>query len=399
MLTSENTAPTSSPRRHKPLFSSDAPLRPSSPPSSPPGFPWEYQQPSNPSSHQTDSSLTGVKNAFSIMAGGKRKALDSVSDNVRPVKRAASKPTGTKNKSKSFTQMQISLGQKVQKTCAQCGMEYNVSSTEDRKLHDKYHKQNTDGCDVGKDFVKNAREGSVLKGTKDGDSICAVDCDDKPGRKKRAQAALDIVQRELGAVPIPGKELWSVQEHNDGRPRFRVYMYIRRTKCIGVLLAEGMDGREAYKVVEPIDSIIETAEAKQTLQTSATEESEAAVEIKATLEDRPIAISGIINVARLGISRIWTSPEHRSQNIATRLLDAAVEHHNRCVEERKIVAAAKESENKQQEVDAVKSLNLEEVEKVRSKEDVAFSHPRPWERCWRGNGPGSFPQARKGKPE
>ncbi|KAF2766304.1 hypothetical protein EJ03DRAFT_330163, partial [Teratosphaeria nubilosa] len=374
MRTSENTAPTSSPARDKPLFSSDASAHPSSPPSSPPGFPWEYQQPTTPSNHQPESLLPRVKNAFTIMARGKRKALEPISDNARPAKRAASKPTGTKNKSESFTQMQISLGQKVQRTCEQCGMEYNVSSVEDRKLHDKYHKQNTEGCDAGKDFVKNAREGTVWTGTKDGDSICAVDRGDKPARKRRAQAALDIVQRELGAVPIPDKELWSVQESHDDRPRFRAYMYIRGTKCIGVLLVEGMDGREAYKVAEPVESINKTAEAKQTLQSSATEELEAAGEAKATLEDRPVAISSIIEVARLGISRIWTSPQHRGQNIATRLLDVAVEHHNRCVEERK-TAAEKAVPNEGKESDAVKSLDLEEEEKVRSKEDVAFSHP------------------------
>ena len=80
-------------------------------------------------------------------------------------------------------------------------MEYVASSAEDRKLHDVYHGQHTEGYDMGKDFVRKGRDAKatfdVLDG-QDGDVICAVDCTDTPARRKRAQAVLERAQKDLG---------------------------------------------------------------------------------------------------------------------------------------------------------------------------------------------------------
>ncbi|KAK5107217.1 hypothetical protein LTR62_001625 [Meristemomyces frigidus] len=320
------TAPLSTPPRGSAVFS-DEPARASSPPSSPPGFPWEKEAVSRTSSPKP------TVNIFSML--GKRKALANVGDNVRPTKKPAT--SSQRPESKSLTQMQISLGQEVQTTCRVCGMEYIRSSAEDRKLHDKYHKQNTEGYDVGKDFVQKASEGVSFQGAAAGDTICMVDCFDRPGRKSRAQAVLEIVQRELGAVPIAAKELWdkncgALMDGTTCEPRYSAYMYIRGTKCVGYLLTERIT--RAACVQEPESSRKKTAASREPALPSGTALStlkarkQAAQEAVAEAVKHPIELSPETSGAKLGISRIWTSPTHRQQGIGIVLLNAALRHYN-----------------------------------------------------------------------
>ena len=371
-LTSENAVPSSPP----PAVFSDDLSRTSSPPSSPPGFPWEK-----------DESVKRIqapgKSAFSLL--GKRKTLESISDNARPAKKAAtatSKPT-----SKALTQMQISLGQEVQKKCKTCGMEYIASSIEDRTLHDKYHKQNTEGYDVGKDFVQKARNLSVFKGASSDDTICALDCYDKPARKRRGQAVLEVVQRELGAVEIPAKQIWHVREADTGHvcePRFRVYLYTRRARCIGFLLVQRIN--EACRVEEPPQSLETSTKTDETEQIGATgalnalkARQRAAIEKAQHQLNQPISLSNSAYSARLGISRIWTSPTHRGQNIATTLLDTAFEHHNQRAERQESARVAAERGPEKSEMSKELRAQIDglikPMERIDSKELVAFSQP------------------------
>lgn len=211
-------------------------------------------------------------------------------------------------------------------------MEYIASSTEDRKLHDKYHKQNAEGYDVGKDFVRAARAGTVFDGARKGDAICMVDYRDKPGRRTKAQAVLDIVQRELGAVKIDEDELWSAEKQQDQEPKYLHYLYLRGTKCVGYLLVEKIE--EAREVTLPRRRE-ETMPSKDGKCSEDTKEASTAVsalrkrlktatEALKQAETSPIELSKTTTEATLGISRIWTSSTHRRQNFATALLDAAL---------------------------------------------------------------------------
>ena len=148
-----------------------------------------------------------------------------------------------------MTQMQISLGQAVQKRCKTCGMEYVVSSAEDRKMHDTYHKQNTEGYDFGKDFARSAKDGTAFEGAKKGDMIYAVDIKVKIPRKVKAQAMLDMVQRELGAVEVDEQGIWENGRRDHFDPKYCNYLYLRGTKCVGYLLVEQI--KEAREVVAP----------------------------------------------------------------------------------------------------------------------------------------------------
>lgn len=226
--------------------------------------------------------------------------------------------------------MQISLGQEVQKRCKTCGMEYVPSSPEDRKLHDKYHRHNTEGYDVGKDFVRNAREGTVFEVGKKGDVICLVDCNDKTGRKMKAQAVLDIVQRELGAVEIDEDDIWDAKKRDASR--HKSYLYLRGTKCLGFLLVEGIS--EARQNVAP-DKSAPAQERDTTIKkprssnaaSALRRKREAAVEELEQSALSPIELSKESVEATLGVSRIWTSSRHRHQHIASSLLDTALRLH------------------------------------------------------------------------
>lgn len=311
-LSSENTIPSTPPPA---IFSDDA--KPTSPPSSPPGFPWDVQD-----AHKTKPQPP-QKSAFSLL--GKRKALSAIDDNVRPTK----KPATTKKKAEdgALTQMQISLGQKTQTRCKTCGMEYILSSMEDRKLHDKYHKQNTEGYEMGPRFQRTARQAAIFDGLKKGDLIFNVDCRDKETLKKKADAVLDIAQRELGAVEI---DIWGSKKQDGADSRCQSYLYVRGTKCIGYLLVERI--QKAWEVVAP-DKPARTQD--ETTKTRRSENAASALKKRRQraedelrlAESSPIEPSKSATDASLGISRVWTSSSHRRQNVATALLDAALRDH------------------------------------------------------------------------
>lgn len=357
-----------------PVFS-DEPFVASSPPSSPPEFPWEektstkyYGTPSKPA--------RSIANAFSIL--GKRKALTSINDNARSTKRQPS--ITAKKDGKPLTQMQISIGQEVQKKCKVCGMEYIASSDEDRKLHDKYHKQNAEGCDVGKEFLAKAREGTVFETPNKGDSIVAVDGHDSIWRKKRARAALEVVQRELGAVDIPDKQLWDPNPRHlpnaSNISRHTVYMYVRQNKCIGLLLVEQIT--EGNKVVQPAAKRPRTEDLPAKAKTSALERlrERRALQKESVAEDpQPIQLATKSTPSSLGISRIWTSPSHRGQGVAQCLLDQALEYHNaRVVQLNRANEASVGHSKPDSDSTSQAAPSRQPIEQI-NKDHVAFSQP------------------------
>jgi N-acetyltransferase len=355
-----------------PVFS-DEPFAASSPPSSPPEFPWEDT--ASTKYHGTPSKpARSIANAFSVL--GKRKALTSINDNARSTKKQP--PTASKKDGKPLTQMQISLGQEVQKKCKDCGMEYIASSDEDRKLHDKYHKQNVEGYDVGKDFLTKARGGTVFETLKKGDSIAAVDGHDNIWRRKRARAALDVVQRELGAVDIPDKLLWdpSCQHLPDESniSRHTVYMYVRQNKCIGLLLVEQII--EGNKVLQPATKRPRAEDVPAKAKMSALERlrEKRALQKESEAEPQSIQLATKTSPAFLGVSRIWTSPSHRGQGVAQSLLDRALEHHNTRITQHNHSDQTVVDRSKVDSGPTLQAPTSQRMEPI-TKDHVAFSQP------------------------
>jgi N-acetyltransferase len=341
------------------------------------------------------------RNVFSVL--GKRK-LAPVGGNVMP--------TSTKKQRRSDdgkTQMQLHLGQKIQKRCKECGMQYVSSSAEDRELHAKFHKQHTEGVDVGVHFAETAPAGTgigrrvwdVVGEGKEGDKIVLVDCFDKKPRRRKGQEVLEIVQRDLGAVEIAEADIWETPKDDKAEPRFRSFLYVREGKCVGFLLVERIT--EAFEVLPPKIPLLDKAVAKHTPPSeepsakkkpsalAALQARKLAAEAERTQKQaalevatkKPLVLSETKASAILGICRIWTLPSHRGQGVAISLLDTAVRWHNgrvKCMEQELVATKQKaEFETVDSKALAQKIAGLEEkmsgLKRIERKTQVAFSQP------------------------
>ncbi|KAF9638254.1 hypothetical protein BFW01_g9151 [Lasiodiplodia theobromae] len=290
-----------------------------------------------------------------------------------------------------LTQLQLDLGiTPVQRTCKTCGMAYVPSNAEDAALHKRFHAMNVGGVDVGKGFFLSMSGGGgggevVWEKGVDGDFVVAVGRRGKAAAKTRVRKVLQVVERELGAVEIPEDELWGqvvvegeaggkgarkeegtrdgqktdVDDGVEPKPqraaggngnsqirargevvtradRFKAYLYIRGSKCIGLCLAERIT--EAHRVVaSPNDG----PNLSNSTAAATTEDSRAQKDSKDTTQshtDTPsnhhatrtvptttpgtLTTSPTMHPADLGISRIWVSSSHRRHGIAIALLNA-----------------------------------------------------------------------------
>jgi len=245
-----------------------------------------------------------------------KKPLSEGSDNVQSQSKEPPKQ-------KRLVQMQLDLVADVYKTCQVCGMEYVPSRAEDVALHRKYHGMNVGGADISKAISEKLKQRAVWSGG-ERSFIAVVSKRDALALRNKASEVLEIVNTELGAIPISDEALWS-QIHNsistnasstegDARhakkgnaeslssDRFKAYLYIQGQKCVGACLAERI--QEAFAVLGRDDASGQG-------------------HVSADFDSSCICVGEKREPAVLGISRIWTSNLHRKHGIATRLLDAA----------------------------------------------------------------------------
>lgn len=207
-----------------------------------------------------------------------------------------------------LTQLTLDLGQKTQKKCQTCGMEYRPSSPEDAALHKKFHAQNVGGIDLGKKFVDSILVNQKVWTGSGGDMIIVVNRSAEARKRRVVESVLDVVEKELGGVGIDREELWSevsATSEADAMAkcdRYKAYLYIRGHKCVGVCLAERI--RQAYQVLAP-STHGEEGTGSRSSSITVSEESKSAT---------------------LGISRVWTSTFARRSGIARKMLDSALDN-------------------------------------------------------------------------
>ena len=232
-------------------------------------------------------------------------------------------------KSPRLVQMQIDLGRKMHKTCQVCGMEYIPSNSEDATLHKKFHNMKNDGVPLSRAFMDTSQKRNFA-GAREAQCIVAVSRSDPKLLRNQAQEVLQIANKELGATDIEEKLLWGqhvkvgLRKNDDSASseetspdqdsdsstektrsdRFKLYLFLRNKKCIGLCLAEHIS--RAHKVVA-------SDENAQILQDPKARSS-------------AIAISKEAEPALLGVSRIWTSKAHRHEGVATALLNCVAEN-------------------------------------------------------------------------
>ncbi|KAK7558930.1 ESCO1/2 acetyl-transferase-domain-containing protein [Phyllosticta citricarpa] len=273
--------------------------------------------------------------------------------------------SGATKKQTRLTQLQLDLGTApVQKTCSTCGMAYVPSNSEDAALHKAFHAQNLGGVELGRGFVRGLTAAQRVWEGLEGDCVVVVSRRDGAAAKNRVARVMEVVRAELGAVEIAEAELWSQVEveaaptptprppapattpaveegrkendashktedgdaAKDPKPptptptpttcpsqpsttadRYKAYLYIRGTKCVGLCLAERISSAFHHNDIHPSTNG-PTNPSPSTSQTP-------------TPTSTPIPIP-----SNLGISRIWTSTSHRGAGIARRLLAAAARH-------------------------------------------------------------------------
>ncbi len=156
-----------------------------------------------------------------------------------------------------MVQMQLDLAIEHRKTCKTCGMEYIPSNPEDAALHRKFHAMNLGGVDFTRPVIERLRKNQVWAGG-DASFITVIGRKDALALRNRASDVLKVVNSELAAVPISDEDLWSragntafTEAQADrntvtklaatapvrhGSPlvdRFKMYLYIQGTKCVG----------------------------------------------------------------------------------------------------------------------------------------------------------------------
>ena len=256
--------------------------------------------------HRPPFSLLIRRRTEAAFRGRRARSLSSLKDlNAR-----ASLPLH--GKKKSLKQLQIDLGGETQKACKTCGMEYIPSNVEDALLHQKFHAMNEGGIDVGKALSKRVSADRILKewaqDSEKGKSrafVLVIDSKSPSAERNKANTVLKVVNTELSAIDADQPKLWSRRKSVEAaHDRYKVYLYIRANKCIGLCLAERIS--EGYKASTSTKSSAKLGSAEELIRQSSS-----------------ISVSTEAFPAILGISRIWTSKLHRRQGIARTLLDCA----------------------------------------------------------------------------
>ena len=317
--TSSITAPSSSPSKDAQLFSdavqSTADSDLSSPPSSPPA---RLLSPKPAPRRRIFSSLKRKHSNNDVSACGNEEQvpLSAIAHNARKI------PQLGKNSVRK--QMRIDLGENPRKTCAQCGMEYVPTNSEDAALHHDFHHMDSTGIEVGPVLMRDpatrliAPKKSTLGHN---EAVLMVDRRSSTTTRKKIKKILDIVNTELSAAQIDDESLWgsvdsgsriSSKRKTRSEPadsveaQFKAFIYLAGDRCIGVCLIQRISF--GYKVVEP------SVEECKLMDNSARAQSSS------------ISISNTPEVALLGVMRIWTSRSFRRRGIAETLLDCARRH-------------------------------------------------------------------------
>lgn len=194
-----------------------------------------------------------------------------------------------------LVQLTLDLGQPINTSCRQCGMNYHPSDPSDVTVHKRFHAKSVGGVDVSS-TLRLSRV--VWRAGNGNDYIAVVDRRSSAAEKRKTKEVLELVESELSAAEIPDKDLWTSTD----RYRFYLYIVLRvggAGKCVGLLLTERID--TGYPVVD--------SRFRNGVGSSAN--------VVLELENKRKAV--------MGVSRVWTCLTNRGNGVARTLLDTACE--------------------------------------------------------------------------
>ncbi|KAJ1551109.1 N-acetyltransferase esco2, partial [Cladochytrium tenue] len=150
-----------------------------------------------------------------------------------------------------LTQAVLDLGQRGagMRACRECGMSYSRVGAEDAALHARHHAAVVNGVEfpeyagemVVARMLERGEEARVVLVTRDSSTALKNKTKESATKQQRKQV-LDVVERELGAVPLPDEALDECQ----------VFVYVSSRAVRGCVVAEplrGPDGRRRVAVL------------------------------------------------------------------------------------------------------------------------------------------------------
>ncbi|KAB8532553.1 hypothetical protein FH972_025498 [Carpinus fangiana] len=239
---------------------------------------------------------------------------------------AASIASPPPKKKPRLMQTTIDLGGDPRKTCPRCGMQYLPAAPEDARAHSRFCARASAASDEARLGVEiSAKEqggGRVVRSSdaksahgrfldkktnRAGDSVVEISRRSGAAGRVAAERVLEVVEAQLGAVRIGREALWgeiitkvqqNAMEKEWKNDAFKVYLYVRKERCVGLCLAQKIT--RAKRVLEQ-------------------KEATAGQSGFSSIQTEETSISGVY----MGISRIWVASGVRGVGIARELLDAA----------------------------------------------------------------------------
>lgn len=199
---------------------------------------------------------------------------------------------------------------------------------------------------MDRDFLTKVKSEKAVWHGPQGDFIISLSGSQDPKHwLKKARAVFDMATADLGAVDIPDEKLWGSQFAPSGArnkvadtkeekfDRYKLYLYMNNSKCVGLCLAEGIE--KAFRVIEPKKTVH--------LDKETEEESKASDSAEAQRSEL-LSISQDTDEAAIGISRIWTSRGSRKKGIARALLKCVAKTFLSKVTSKELVAFSQPTE-------------------------------------------------------
>jgi N-acetyltransferase len=204
-------------------------------------------------------------------------------------------------------QVQLDLGVSAMKQCKACGMEYNSTVPEDRKLHDEYHKTKLKATQPIRTPLGQLSRNITIDG--ETYEIRVLDSRGPVQSRVHFEQALGTMYMDLPGDEIESADLWS-QISNPIKssvlqqvPRFTVLMLLSNRTPLAILVVERINKGGGY-----LDDF----------RSSQTDN-----DVSIGKSRKGYGKPDVIKLALMSIERIWVDKDFRRKGLATTLIDHA----------------------------------------------------------------------------
>lgn len=233
---------------------------------------------------------------------GSRAASEKLADRNELSKRPPLKPATA-----NLQQVQLDLGVSAMKQCKACGMEYNSTVPEDRKLHDEFHKRKLKATQPARILSNHLSKSTQVNG--ETYELRLLDCRGPVSSRAHFEQALETMYGDLSGDQITSEDLWSEVPNPikssvlNKVPRFTVLMLLVDRTPAAILIVERISKGGGY------------------LDDFRSSQTEASMSIGE--RSRGYGKPDIVKSAHMSVERVWVDKERRRKGLATMLINHA----------------------------------------------------------------------------